>query len=70
MKDMNKRVNEYFEKQRIHDLKIDIDTVLAEIKKSMGDCKGEAIGLKSLPDCAACRCYWLYKELQWFKKGL
>lgn len=70
MKDFNKLLDEHFEEQRIHDLKIDIDTVLAEVKSCMGVCKGDALGIKGLPDCAGCRAHRLYKDLTWFKKLL
>lgn len=67
MKDPNNLIDKHFEEQRINDLKVDINTVLAEVKKSYGKCNGDALGVKGLPDCAGCRAYRLYQDLTWFK---
>lgn len=60
----NERFNRIMEEMRIKDLKIDIDTVLAEIVKHIkGSCVlGE--------ECARCRINKLYHDLKWFKSIL
>ena len=59
----SKLLDEHFEEQRIHDLKIDIDTIVDEVGTSYDKaCTGEAY-----PDCAGCRMKHLHDDLNWFK---
>lgn len=75
MKDLNKMLDEHFEWQRIHDLKIDVDTVAEEVHikwlieyrygHSEFDCNEE-----QTKRCRRCRMHRLYQDLMWFKELL